>query len=161
MRVHCTAMFTYNIYVHVHVNEGTLYSNVHIQYICTVRTVGKFRGCLNFVNFMVGLKSRNLTPTTPLQLNGHDMPPRNIIPLNNGRDKTRNFRPSKFTNRTVLHMFYNNSLTQIRIVPIYTVQICSLVSREYIFATHNVIQYITKKLEPKAIYPTRILYCTR
>ena len=58
-------------------------------------------------------------------------------------------------------MFYNNSLTQIRIVPIYTVQICSLVSREYIFATHGVIKYIRKKFEPKAINPTCILYCTR
>lgn len=34
------------------------------NYFC--RTVGKFLGCLNFVNFGVELKSQNLTALTPI-----------------------------------------------------------------------------------------------
>ena len=65
--------------------------------------VGKFRGCLNFTNFMVGLKSWNLTPTKPVQLNGRNKPHEiKYHWIMEKRDKTWNFRSSKFTNRTVL-----------------------------------------------------------
>ena len=39
-------------------------TSIHLNY-STIRLV-KFQGCLNFVNFMVGLKLQNLTPTTPI-----------------------------------------------------------------------------------------------
>ena len=45
----------------------TIYSPyIYIYRYCMV---GKFQGCLNFVNFVVGLKSQNLTPTTSIGCN--------------------------------------------------------------------------------------------